>query len=125
MKWGGTLTGTGLVTGSIDLWGLKDKPFFQVGDGANDKDIDFGGSGWMDYESKGLKYEYEYVKDGKTKTKKLKIKGFESGKKYHGDVNIDLEFKSSSTVPDGGGTAALLGLSILGMALAKRTKRGE
>ncbi len=117
MMWEGTLTGTGNLAGVIDVEGVSGKPFFQVGDGANDKDSDFGASGWMDYESTGIT---RTLGSGHT-LQTGAFSTFNSGS--HGDVNIDLEFKSRTTVPDAGGTAALLGLSILGMAIAKRGKR--
>ncbi|MGI9243975.1 MAG: VPDSG-CTERM sorting domain-containing protein, partial [Verrucomicrobiales bacterium] len=121
MEWGGTLTGTGQLSGTIHLEGVSGKPFFQVGDGANDKDIDFGASGWMDYWSDGLTREW-VKRDGTQKSRS--IGGFDTRNTGgHGDVNIDLQFKSRTTVPDAGGTAALLGLSILGISIAKRGKR--
>ncbi len=85
----GTLDGS---ASGLPFYLLSGKgPAFQVGVGANGKNVEFGASGWLDVED------------------------LFTGEVYNGDINIDLK-----RVPDAGSSALLLGVSFAAMLFVRR-----
>ena len=108
-----TITGLGEFTGlNVEL---SQRPVsgpyaFQLGDGANGKNVDYGFSGWYGWEITG---EEEVVEAYAAKYGERKLSG-------KGDINIDLE-----KTPEPG-TLGALGIGVLGLAgLAKRKRDDE